>query len=180
MPLLIVGALFDILLTNPCETAHLAMENEGRPCPPPDKMKELRRLTVNSGSLYFVQFQISIYRHSHVDHHLLVASVHRDMGWLDFLYVVVHKCSAFGWFENDPRTLRELVETARVEHGRFDPNSSRPTNPELKSVETSSAKSIVGSVLTHVTTTIKNVYRNVLEISFVRRSSRLEEKECEA
>ena len=76
MPPLIVGALFDILPTNPYELAHKAMENEGRPWPPPDEMKELRRLIVNSGSLCFVRFQTSICSHSDVDHHLLVASVH--------------------------------------------------------------------------------------------------------
>ena len=102
------------------------------------------------------------------------------MYWLDFFYDVVQKCGDLGWFENNRRTLRELVEAARVKHDKLDPNSSRPTDPELKLVETSSAESTVGSVLTHVTTTIKNVYPNVLEISFVRRSSRLEEKECEA
>ena len=73
-----------------------------------------------------------------------------------------------------------LVDADRVKHGKFDPNSSYPTDEELKLVETSSAESTVGSVLSHVTTSIQNSHPNVLEISFVRRSSRLEEKECEA
>ena len=72
MPPLFVDASFDVILTNPYEIAHLAMENESRPWPPPDKMKELRRLIVNSDSICFVRFQICIYCHSHMHHHLLL------------------------------------------------------------------------------------------------------------
>ena len=60
MPPLVVDAVFGLILTNPYELAHKAMENEGRPWPPPDEMKELRRLIVNSGSLRFVEFHIFI------------------------------------------------------------------------------------------------------------------------
>ena len=58
MPALVVRAAFFIILTNPYELAHKAMVDEGRPWPPKDKMTELRRLVVNSGSLCFVRFQI--------------------------------------------------------------------------------------------------------------------------
>ena len=74
-----VGASFGRLPTDPYETAHLVIVNEGRPCPPPDEMKKLSHLIVNSGSLCFVLFQISIFSHSDVDRHLLVASMHQDM-----------------------------------------------------------------------------------------------------
>ena len=72
MPPLIVGAWFDLLPDNLYELADKAMET-------PEEMKELRRLLVNSGSLLFVRFQISIFSQSDVEHHFLVASVHRDM-----------------------------------------------------------------------------------------------------
>ena len=49
-----VGASFGRLPTDPYKTAHLAIVNEGRPCPPLDEMKKLSRLIVNSGSLRFV------------------------------------------------------------------------------------------------------------------------------
>ena len=137
-------------------------------CLPPDEMKKLSHLIVNSGSLCFSQFQISIYCHPHMHHHLLGAWVHWDIVWLDFLYDVVQKCGEFGWFENDHHTLREVVEASRVKHDDFDPNSSRPTDPELKLVETSSAESTVGSALSHVTTSSKNLHPNFLDISFVR------------
>ena len=102
------------------------------------------------------------------------------MDWIEFLYNVVRKCNVLGWFDNHLRRLRELVEAARVKHGNDNPNSSCPTDQELKAVETSSTESTVGSVLSHVTTSSKNLHPNFLEIRFVRQSSRLEEKECEA
>ena len=147
------------------------MVNEGCPWPSPDKMMELRRLVVNSGSPRFVRFQISIYYH-----HLLFAWVHRDMVWVEFLEEVVKECGKPGWFENDRRTLSKRMMAATVTHGKFDPNSSCdyfiPTDRELKLVETSSSESSVGSVLTHVITTIKITYPNILDIRFVRRSQR--------
>ena len=97
MPPLIVGASFDILPNNPYELADKAMENEGHPWPPPDKIKELSRLIVNSGSLLFVRFQNSIFSHSDVDHHLLVGSVHRDVDWIDFLYFMTWFVNATCW-----------------------------------------------------------------------------------
>ena len=123
------------------------MVKEGCPWPPLDKMAELRRLVVNSDSLCFVRFQISIYCY-----HLLFACVHRDMVWVEFLEEVVKECGKSGWFENDRRTLSERMMTATVMHGKFDPNSSRdyflPTEPELKLGETTSPESTVGSALT--------------------------------
>ena len=120
MLVLVVGAASGLILTNPYELAHKAIVKEGRPCPPRDKMTELRRLIVNSGSLLcFVRFLISIYCQ-----HLLFAWVHRDMVWLEFLEEVVKKCGELGWFENDRRTLSEHMMAAIVMHGKFDPNSS--------------------------------------------------------
>ena len=95
------------------------MVNEGCPWPSPDKMMELRRLVVNSGSPRFVRFQISIYYH-----HLLFAWVHRDMVWVEFLEEVMQERGKSGWFENDRRTLSERMMTATMMHGKFDPNSS--------------------------------------------------------
>ena len=89
-------------------------------------------------------------------------------------------CNSLHWFQHDLRPLSDLVYAARVKHGKFNPPTSYPTDKELKLVETSSAESTVGSVLSHVTTSIQNLHPNVLESSFVRRSSRLEEKECKA
>ena len=79
-------------------------------------MKELRRLIVNSGSLRFVRFQISIYCHPHMHHHLLGAWVHWDIVWLDFLYDVVQKCGELRWFENNSRTLSKHVMHALFGH----------------------------------------------------------------
>ena len=97
------------------------------------------------------------------------------MVWLEFLEEIVKKCGKLGWFENDSCTLSKHMIAAIVMHGKFDPNSSRdwflPADPELKLVETSSLESTVGSVLTHVTTTIMKACPNVLDIRFVRRSS---------
>ena len=117
-----------------------------------------------------------MYCHPHMNYHLLCVWVHRDMVWLDFLEELVKKYGELGWFEIDSHTLSKRVMAARVNHGKVESNSSRewllPTNPALKLVETSSVEATVGSVLTHVTTTINNTYPNVLDTSFVRRSSR--------
>ena len=99
------------------------------------------------------------------------------MVWLHFLEELVKKCGELGLFEIDTHTLSERVITVRVNHGKVESNSSRewllPTDPALKLVGTSSVEATVGSVLTHVTTTINNTHPNILDISFVvRRSSR--------
>ena len=60
IPSLIVGSWFDLLPNNPYELADKFMEPEGRNCHPPDEMKDLGRLFVNSGTLLFARIQISI------------------------------------------------------------------------------------------------------------------------
>ena len=96
------------------------------------------------------------------------------MVWLEFLDELVKKYGKLGWFENDRRSLRERLTVARVSYGRvefiFFHKWLLPNNKTLKLVETS-VEATVGSVLTHVTTTINNTHPNVLDISFVRRSS---------
>ena len=63
---------------------------------------------------------------------------------------------------------------ARVSHGRVEFDSFHkwllPNNKTLKLVETT-VEATLGSVLTHVTTTINNTYPNVIDISFVRQFS---------
>ena len=147
------------------------MVNQGPPLPPPDKMKRLICLIVNSGLLRFVRFQMSILCPPDMNYHLLYAPVHRDMVWLEFLGELVKKCAKLEWFENYRRTLRERLMVAGVSHGRVESNSFHnwllPNNKTLTLVETS-VEATVGSMLKHVTTTINNTYPNVLDISFVR------------
>ena len=145
------------------------MDPEGLKCHPPDKVKDLRRLFVNSGNLLFARIQITTF--SQTDQQFLSASAHRDMVFNDFLYDVVCMCNSLSWLQHETRPLMDLVDAARVKHGKFNPPNSYPTDKELKLVETSSVESTIGSVLTHVTTTIKNAHPNVLDIMFVRRSS---------
>ena len=122
---LLDGASFGTNRSNAYEFAHDAMVNQGPPFPPPDKMKRLICLIVHSGLLRFVQFQISSLSPPDMNYHLLYASVHRDMVWLEFLEELAKKCGELGWFENDRRTLRERLMAARVSHGRVESNSSR-------------------------------------------------------
>ena len=76
MPPLVIGAAFGLILTNPYELAHKAMENEGRPWPPPDEMK-LDHL-VEIGILYVPS---QIYRMRTANFYNIQKRWHNKMGF---------------------------------------------------------------------------------------------------
>ena len=152
------------------------MDPCGLKCHSQEEVKDLRWTFVNSGTLRFARIKITT---NQTDEEYLSASVHEDLIYTEFLYEVISRCQSYNWFQHEKRPTWDLVDAARVKHAKFNPPKSWPTDKELKLVKTTSAKSTVGSVFSQITTSIDNSYPNVLEISFVRRSSRSTRLEVE-